>query len=147
MLVFWDYAAAFPSVRHDFVFDMLPFMGFPVGFQRFVQVTYSFVEAVVSICSGLAHFCHIQSGVLQGDPLSGLLFVLTMHPALHHFETRIEKKGGGCVRACADDRAMALPRLLPMIGCPPNAQGESYEGRPQMRCAQSTSTSIFLLRG
>lgn len=108
---FWDYAAAFPSVHHFFVFFILQFFEFPIGFICMVDVVYSFVEALFAGPCGLLHFCWVTAGVLQGDPLSGLLFILCMHPQLHLFKVHIEDKGGGIARACADDIGAVLAEL------------------------------------
>ena len=50
----------------------------------------------------------IVSGVLQGCPLSGTLFVLVIDPLLWAFEKKLSST---MIRTCADDIGMALRRL------------------------------------
>jgi hypothetical protein len=49
-----------------------------------------------------------MSGVLQGCPLSGLIFVLVMDPLLAAMEGLIDKTGLATTRACADDIGSAI---------------------------------------
>ena len=53
----------------------------------------------------------ITSGVLQGCPLSGSLFVLAIDPLLVVFKQHLEALGLAKVRACADDIGMAIRSL------------------------------------
>ena len=57
----------------------------------------------------------IYSGVLQGCPLSGLLFVCCMDPITRALAARIT--GRGSATACADDLAVALSSIahLPRV--------------------------------
>ena len=55
-------------------------------------------------------FCVI-SGVLQGCPLSGSLFVIVIDPLLFLFKKHIEDRGLGKVRACADDIGASVAKL------------------------------------
>ena len=50
----------------------------------------------------------IVSGVLQGCPLSGTLFVLVIDPLLWAFKKKLSST---VIRTCADDIGMALRRL------------------------------------
>jgi len=54
----------------------------------------------------------ILSGVLQGCPLSGTLFVLVVDPLLWMFRTRVSS---AIIRACADDVGAALRRMQDLI--------------------------------
>ena len=56
-------------------------------------------------------FFFLISGVLQGCPLSGTLFVLANDPLLYAFEKHLHIPGLGCVRACAGDIGICLDRL------------------------------------
>ena len=59
-------------------------------------------------------------GVIQGCPLAGFCFTISMDPLLRYFNMHIYNKGRGLVRACADDVGMALESVLflkPVLGC------------------------------
>ena len=56
----------------------------------------------------MQHLFRILSGVLQGCPLSGTLFVFVMDPLLWSFRRYLI---GSVTRSCADDIGMALRRL------------------------------------
>eukprot|EP00972_Heterocapsa_arctica_P045683 6741317-Heterocapsa_arctica.AAC.1 len=49
-----------------------------------------------------------MSGVLQGCPLSGLLFAVSLDPYLRWMKHDIEDAGLGVIRACADDIGASL---------------------------------------
>jgi len=86
-------------------------IGMPRGLQKAIKRMYADNEAYYE-CGGDIYwlFCVI-SGVLQGCPLSGSLFVICMDPLLHVFKLHIEDRGLGIVRACADDVGATLGAL------------------------------------
>ena len=53
----------------------------------------------------------VISGVLQGCPLSGSLFVIAIDPLLFLFKHKVEDLALGRLRACADDIGTSLCRL------------------------------------
>ena len=74
ILIFWDFLAAFPSVAQRFLFLLLPLIGVPQGFVNFVIALYNF-NRCVHATSGAVLFVFL-AGILQGCPLSGLLFTI-----------------------------------------------------------------------
>ena len=74
MLLFFDIAAAFPSLSHKFLFVMLQYIGCPAGL---VAALRSFYTGVTGISMAGTFLFKILSGVLQGCPLSGSLFALS----------------------------------------------------------------------
>ena len=77
LLAFFDFAAAFPSLYHTYLFEALRAAKLPTGLLSFASSIYSLVNA--RMCSGdgsWQHLCFVGRGVLQGCPLSGALFVL-----------------------------------------------------------------------
>ena len=71
-----------------------------------------------SFCNinGVSKFIfNILSGVLQGCPLSGTLFVIVMDPIMFLFTKYICSPGFGQVRACADDIGAVLYNLKDLV--------------------------------
>eukprot|EP00974_Lingulodinium_polyedra_P056599 5443818-Lingulodinium_polyedra.AAC.1 len=50
--VFSDFAAAFPSVSHEFMLDLFAEMGLPEGLLRFVRILYARNRCSISIAGG-----------------------------------------------------------------------------------------------
>ena len=135
LLVFFDFAAAFPSVSHQWLFLTLTALQFPTGIIALVKNMYTCNSALYF--NGTETIClfHIVTGVLQGCPLSGLLFAACMDPFLRHIEkvtsgntsiatpqfayaphfmahTHIPK----CiVRACADDVGASMSSIFCLL--------------------------------
>ena len=108
ILCFWDFAAAFPSVAHLFLMLVLSLSRAPQGFINIIEGMYAH-NAAFTVCEGVSELAFwILSGVLQGCPLSGMLFALVMDPFLRCMKTTIQDKGLAQVRACADDVGAAL---------------------------------------
>ena len=112
ILAFWDYAAAFPSVAHAWLFRALASAGAPDGLLSLVRGMYNF-NCGYFCCDGKVFllFC-ITGGVLQGCPLSGMLFAFAIDPVLRRFEGEVCAAGKGEVKACADDIGAALRSIV-----------------------------------
>ena len=82
------------------------------GFRRAIRNLYKGNEAYGSCGGVLQHMFSILSGVLQGCPASGTLFVLVVDPLLWMFRTRVSS---AIIRACADDVGAALRRMQDLI--------------------------------
>ena len=121
IIVLFDLCAAFPSVSHTWIFAVLKHSGLPQGFINVVRCMYTLPTTFVRGRRGaiLAYF--IWSGVLQGCPLSGTLFALSIEPILFWLSHAVGSSGDdvcddlnskhGFVRACADDIPGVLPAL------------------------------------
>lgn len=107
-LCFFDFAAAFPSVLHSWLHGALRASGFPEGFRNVVSAMYWDCLAMGLGASGFRPLFRITSGVLQGCPLSGALFVVCLNPFLEGMERAMAANRAGVVRACADDIGAAL---------------------------------------
>ena len=70
-LTFWDYAAVFPSVIHDWIFLVVAANGFPEGFCNLIDGIYYINMAYIDISGQIIFLLTYLSGVLQGCPLSG----------------------------------------------------------------------------
>jgi hypothetical protein len=68
MLVFWDFATAFPSVAHAFIFIAFQAAGFPPEAIAFARALYIDTNAHV-VCEG-AHSLHVFGfpGGIAGSP-------------------------------------------------------------------------------
>jgi len=116
ILAFWDFAAAFPSVFHKFIFAVLEARGFPLGFVDFIKSLYFFNAAYYSDGGCFIFLFWIFSGVLQGCNVSAFLFDCVLDPFLEAFNEVITQNKNtntnpahiGVIRACADDIGAAL---------------------------------------
>ena len=111
LLLLFDYAAAFPSVAHTWILLILTFLKIPTGLFSLVKALYHRNLAYLGSQEGLVFMFVVLSGVLQGCPLSGSLFVIVIDPLLHMFKTQLENTGLATTRACADDIGVALRQL------------------------------------
>ena len=103
LLAFFDFAAAFPSVMHSWIMIVIDANGTSDGLRQLIKAMYCFVECG-TVPDGEYFFLYlILSGVLQGCPLSGMIFAMTVDPFLQKFVTEAEDTNVAVVRACADD--------------------------------------------
>ena len=93
LLAFFDFAAAFPSVAHEWLFAVLAARGCPDGFINVVRAMYSLVTTFFRTDGRLSFLCWVLAGVLQGCPLSGMLFAIIMDPFLEMFDATVEATG------------------------------------------------------
>ena len=112
ILMFFDFAAAFPSVLHRWLFKVIEKQGMPEGMRNVVKALYSNCKAFMRTPSGLHFLFVILSGVLQGCPFSGTLFVLVLDPFLRRIHSLVDCRGLGITRACADDIGMVLKNWI-----------------------------------
>ena len=115
LLLLLDFAAAFASVAHAWMFLVLQAIGFPKGWLNVVECLYDGCEAYGESLEGFVWLFSIISGILQGCPLSGSLFVFIIDPLLFLLRTHIENTGLGHVRACADDVGICINELCSLI--------------------------------
>ena len=80
MVALLDFEKAFDRVDHHFLQQELQQYGFPQPFLDVVQVIYTNRRSRILVNGRLSTPFRIQRGVLQGDPLSPLLFVLALEP-------------------------------------------------------------------
>ena len=115
VFVFWDFAAAFPSLAHGWIHLILSASESPDGLLEAIKGIYFFNFAKISLSSSFIFAFAILSGVLQGCPLSGSIFAVSLDPFLRWMEKDIEATGRGTVRACADDIGAALGALQHLV--------------------------------
>jgi hypothetical protein len=108
ILAFWDGIAAFPSVAHAWLWTVLKCSGFPLGFINLIRGIYCMNGSWAVGSDGFEFLFWIWAGVLQGCPLSGLLFVVILDPLLNAIYGLLDRKGRAVTRACADDLGAAV---------------------------------------
>ena len=77
-LLLWDFASAFPSVAHAWLFSVLEAIKLWRGFITGIRNLYAGNKAFGQSGGFMIFMFMIVSGVLQGCPLSGTLFVLVI---------------------------------------------------------------------
>jgi hypothetical protein len=80
MVALLDFEKAFDRVDHGYLLEVLRHYGFPSAFVDMVRVIYSGRRSKILVNGHLSSTFHINRGVLQGDPLSPLLFVIALEP-------------------------------------------------------------------
>ncbi|OWZ11565.1 Pol Polyprotein [Phytophthora megakarya] len=78
--LFLDFAKAYDRVNWNYLFQVLERAGFGEVFCSWVRLLYSGVQATLSLNGTLQEALFPTRGVKQGDPLSSLLFVLSIEP-------------------------------------------------------------------
>ena len=81
--VLYDYAAEFPSVAHAFLFHCLSAIKMPRGIIAYFVALYTNNRVFCNIDSIVIWLFDVLSGVLQGCPASGSLFVIAINPCLY----------------------------------------------------------------
>jgi len=107
----FDFAAAFPSLAHKWIFLAIYFCGFPAGFIAIVEANYSLVFMFIALGGQLHMLLLVAAGVLQGCPLSGTLFAVCVDPFLRQIDMEIVAPKHAEVRACADDIGASLTSI------------------------------------
>jgi exonuclease III len=80
MVALLDFEKAFDRVDHSYLLQVLQSYGFPPAFVDIVRVIYSGRRSKILVNGYLSSSFRINRGVLQGDPLSPLLFVIALEP-------------------------------------------------------------------
>ena len=75
-----DFEKAFDRVSHQYLFRVLRKVGFPDRIIAWVGLLYRDITSKILVNGHLTNAVNIRSGVLQGSPLSALLYVLCVEP-------------------------------------------------------------------
>ena len=92
-MVLVDLKNAFGSVPHSRIGWALKTFGVPPWVQQYISNLYSRMFTQMSCKSWSTDFLQVQRGVLQGDTLSPLLFLLVMQVGLHALSTSCPNQG------------------------------------------------------
>ena len=101
--VFFDFAAAFPSLSHDFLHAVLAHVQLPATIRRFVQALYTGNGCSLIAAGDSYEGFSIRSGIRQGCPLSPLLFALCGDLLVRKLQRSVPQD---MLRAYADDLAL-----------------------------------------
>ena len=108
ILAFFDFAAAFPSLFHKWIFLVLRKRGLPGWYCNLISAIYWLASAYGFASGSKVFLFWYLAGVLQGCPASAFIFDMCLDPFLNAFQKAIGDHGRGVVRACADDIGAAL---------------------------------------
>ena len=72
-IAFIDYAKAFDSLNHKYIWDTLELQGIPAIYTNIIKTIYANSQARIQLETLGSHF-FVERGVRQGDPLSPKLF-------------------------------------------------------------------------
>ena len=109
--VLYDFANAFPSLSHKWLFKVLRVVGIPNLFIQCIQHLYSCISAYSSGVGTESFLFKVERGVKTGCPLSSILFLLAINPFIHLFQWLSDNPGASETRICADDFGSALRNL------------------------------------
>ena len=104
-LFFFDFEAAFPSVAHEHLWEVLKHIGCPGSYIHAVQQLYSNNTHTVLMDGSWFPSATVFSGVRQGCPLSPTLFVLAIDILLTLLDEDLP--GDTTILAFADDIGLA----------------------------------------
>jgi hypothetical protein len=107
--VFFDFAAAFPSLAHDFLQDVMEHLQLPRHFQAFIANLYFGNGCKIAAAGDSHEGFSIRAGIRQGCPLSPLLFALCGDLLLRRIQHLLP---GDLCRAYADDIGMVCKDLF-----------------------------------
>ena len=108
MLLF-DFAAAFPSMSHDMMWEMLEAGGIDENFIAVIKLFYQDNRHLLKLQGSIFAGVVVHSGVRQGCPLSGLLFALCVDVLLERIGDILH--AGEALGAFADDIAIVVDNL------------------------------------
>ena len=109
MAILYDFAAAFPSVEHQMLFEYFVSLGWPSWLRNMILMLYSNNFCTISLGSASYVGFGITRGIRQGCPLSPLLFAAVSELLLRRLRRMVPDTLN---RAYADDLAMVLRRGL-----------------------------------
>ena len=89
-LLFFDFCAAVPSVAHALIFLVLEAIGLPRGLTNYFKSLYADNNCYGCFDGRLIFLYVIKSGIIQGCPASGTIFVLFSRPVLETSQSLLD---------------------------------------------------------
>ena len=108
MFAAFDFRAAFSSVSHLWIQLCFVFHAFPCGVRVLLRSMFENLFAYIVSGGSLELAFVIQSGVLTGCPLAGMICVLVVDPFLRYLTRQIGLSRGISYGMCADDAGAVL---------------------------------------
>ena len=105
-ILLFDFTAAFPSLAHEMIWDVLQTTGIDESFINVVRMFYDGNRHLLKVMGRTFKGVHVRSGVRQGCPLSGLLFSICVDVLLSKIEKQL--RGNEAAGAFADDIAVVV---------------------------------------
>lgn len=109
-----DFANAFPSLDHGFMWRVLEEMNLPSKLIRVVRLLYHRLETHILYKGRIVASHPKASGMKQGCPLSGTLFALALDPLIRHY-LMTTTLHSSAICAFADDLGIAMLNMYPQI--------------------------------
>ena len=110
--VFFDFAAAFPSLSHEYLHAVLEHLGIPASFRHLVKALYEGNGCTIATAGGSFAGFSIRAGIRQGCPLSPLLFAVCGDLLVRRLRSACPES---LVRAYADDLAVVTRKWRAML--------------------------------
>jgi endonuclease/exonuclease/phosphatase family metal-dependent hydrolase len=110
-IVMFDFASAFPSLAHSYIFASLRKLGVPQHVLTALRKLYSRCTANILIGGSSDIDISILAGIKQGCPASGSIFALALDPFIRYLCLRIPPPLNA-VGAFADDIVITVHNLL-----------------------------------
>jgi hypothetical protein len=88
-LVFLDQKKAYDRVNHEYLFQSLFAFGFSTHFCSLIKNMYKNQTATISDKGIISESFSLERGVRQGDPLSPLLYIISLEPFLRKVNSTI----------------------------------------------------------
>ena len=110
--VFFDFAAAFPSLSHEYLHAVLEHLGIPASFRHLVKALYEGNGCTSAAAGGSFAGFSIRAGIRQGCPLSPLLFAVCGDLLVRRLRSACPESS---VRAYADDLAVVTRKWRAML--------------------------------